>query len=88
MMSGTDDNYDNDKIVEFVVLDNEAQADIYVEQMTTRGINEVLNRLPKGISLEFCDDCGDDIPLARRNAYPGVTRCIHCQTDFEKRTRK
>ncbi len=79
---------DDEKIVEFVVLDNEAKADIYVEQMTTEGINNVLNRLPTGESLEFCDDCGEEIPLARRNAYRGVTRCITCQTDHEKRTRK
>ena len=79
---------DDYKMVDFVVMDNEAQADIYVEQMTTRGINNVLNNLPKGNSLEYCCDCDDEIPLARRNAYKGVTRCIHCQVEFEKRTKR
>lgn len=31
-----------------------------------------------------CEDCGDDIPDARRQALPGVQRCIHCQTIFER----
>jgi len=84
-MSEDKDDY---KMVDFVVLDNEAQADIYVEQMTTRGINAVLNKLPKGQSLQFCNECDDEIPEARRKAYPGVTRCIHCQVEFEKRTKR
>lgn len=31
-----------------------------------------------------CIDCGDDIPLNRRHAIPGCTRCIHCQEQCEK----
>lgn len=37
-------------------------------------------------SLEFCDACGEDIPLARRLAVPGVTRCIYCQSKSERVT--
>jgi len=37
-------------------------------------------------SLEFCDDCGEDIPLARRQAVPGVTMCIYCQSKAERFT--
>ena len=71
--------------VDFVVLDIEAQADIYVENMTNNGIDRVLKSIPKNqVSLHVCVDCDDVIPEGRRNAYPGVTRCIYCQTDFEK----
>ncbi|MCP1289764.1 TraR/DksA C4-type zinc finger protein [Chromobacterium sp. S0633] len=38
-------------------------------------------------SLAECDDCGGDIPHARRLAAPGCTRCIHCQERHEQRLR-
>lgn len=41
-----------------------------------------------GPSLEQCDDCGDDIPQRRREAMPGCTRCICCQSDFERPNRR
>lgn len=31
-----------------------------------------------------CEDCADEIPEARRAAAPFATRCIHCQTKFER----
>ena len=37
-------------------------------------------------SLEFCDACGEDIPEARRQAVPGVTMCIYCQSKSERFT--
>jgi phage/conjugal plasmid C-4 type zinc finger TraR family protein len=30
-----------------------------------------------------CEDCGCVIPARRRQANPGATRCIKCQTQFE-----
>jgi phage/conjugal plasmid C-4 type zinc finger TraR family protein len=35
-----------------------------------------------------CIDCGDDIPVERRNAITGCTRCISCEEDYEYRKRK
>jgi phage/conjugal plasmid C-4 type zinc finger TraR family protein len=32
-----------------------------------------------GISEEFCVECGDDIPEARRVAVPGCKYCVDCQ---------
>jgi len=32
-----------------------------------------------GESAAFCESCGNDIPLARRQALPGVTLCIGCK---------
>ena len=40
-----------------------------------------------GTSLKFCDDCGEEIPEARR-ALGGMTRCTPCQTQFEKSNRR
>ena len=32
-----------------------------------------------------CEDCGDEIPAARRHAAPWATMCIHCATIAERR---
>jgi phage/conjugal plasmid C-4 type zinc finger TraR family protein len=34
-------------------------------------------------SSTYCLECGDDIPLARRELIPGVTLCIHCKQHNE-----
>ncbi|WP_372438952.1 TraR/DksA C4-type zinc finger protein [Pandoraea sputorum] len=36
-------------------------------------------------AAEFCDDCGSDIPAARRIAVPGCVTCIDCQSLRERR---
>lgn len=38
----------------------------------------------KGESLQFCAECGEEIPEARRRAIPGVRLCIHCQEEADK----
>ena len=35
-------------------------------------------------SAEICEECGDDIPLARQLAVPGVQYCVYCQEKFER----
>lgn len=32
----------------------------------------------QGQSAEFCIECGERIPLARRMALPGVKHCVCC----------
>ncbi len=34
---------------------------------------------------EVCEECGDEIPAARRAAMPGCSLCVACMTDIEKR---
>lgn len=31
-----------------------------------------------------CIDCGDEISVARRSAYPAACRCITCQEKYER----
>lgn len=31
-----------------------------------------------------CEDCGQSIPKARREAIPSATTCVHCQTLRDK----
>ena len=45
-------------------------------------------RLPKGESLEFCEECGGKIPEGRRQALPGVRLCVPCQTEMEREERR
>ncbi len=41
-------------------------------------------RIPKGKSLEYCEECEEQIPLARQQAIPGVRLCVACQQEQEK----
>ena len=41
--------------------------------------------IPAGESLEFCQNCGDDIPERRRHALPGVRTCVACQAERDSR---
>ncbi|TBV10244.1 TraR/DksA C4-type zinc finger protein [Stutzerimonas kirkiae] len=36
-----------------------------------------------GVSAYRCDECGDAIPEARRQAEPGTAHCIECKTALE-----
>ncbi len=36
-------------------------------------------------SAEECEECGDEIPEARRRAVPGVQFCVFCQEKHERR---
>lgn len=41
-------------------------------------------RMPQGEGSEFCDECGEQIPPARREAVPGCRLCIDCQREVEQ----
>lgn len=48
-------------------------------------VESARRRLPSGESLLHCEDCGARIPQARREALPGVRRCVSCQTSLDER---
>ncbi len=35
------------------------------------------------ISLQYCEDCGDEIPKARREQVQGVRYCFECQVFYD-----
>jgi phage/conjugal plasmid C-4 type zinc finger TraR family protein len=45
------------------------------------------SRIPQGPSATHCDECGEAIPEARRQALAGVRLCVPCQqkADAEER---
>lgn len=38
----------------------------------------------EGESLLCCEECGEEIPEARRKAIPGVRLCLACQEEADK----
>lgn len=62
------------------------QADMRAEQEREAGITAA-SRTLRGPGTLQCEDCGIDIARERRIALPSATRCIQCQTMFEKSRR-
>jgi phage/conjugal plasmid C-4 type zinc finger TraR family protein len=62
-------------------------AQLHSIHMHLNAIEEVRRRMPKGPSLEECEECGEEIPEARRLAVKGCTMCIHCQELSERNKR-
>ena len=53
------------------------QINSTIEDAIARARGEI----PRGESLDECEECGAPIPQARREAIPGVRLCIHCQLE-------
>lgn len=53
-----------------------------IEAVVENYLDVVRSQLPDPTkeSAEFCmdDDCGEEIPVGRRNALKGVQFCVHC----------
>ena len=45
-------------------------------------------RLAEGAGSEFCEDCGERIPEARRKALPASRTCVSCQAIRDGRRRQ
>ncbi|MEM9183351.1 MAG: DksA/TraR family C4-type zinc finger protein, partial [Pseudomonadota bacterium] len=52
------------------------QIDATIEDAVARARGQ----LPRGESLKHCEECGVEIPEARRVAVPGVRFCVACQS--------
>jgi len=59
-----------------------------VQQQIDDSIEDAIKRaraqLPRGLSLTHCEECGEAIPEARRQAVPGVKLCIACQAEADR----
>lgn len=78
-MSENDFEYNNEEEAEM--------AQLHSIHLHLNAIEEIRKKMPKGPSLESCEECGEDIPEARRKAAPGCTMCIVCQEISEKKKR-
>lgn len=57
------------------------QIDATVEDAVRRA----RTKLSQGPARDYCEECGDAIPEARRAAVPGVRYCIECQSELDSR---
>jgi phage/conjugal plasmid C-4 type zinc finger TraR family protein len=59
-----------------------------VQQQIDDSIADAIERaraqLPSGPGLSHCEECGEPIPEARRQAVPGVRLCIACQDEADR----
>jgi phage/conjugal plasmid C-4 type zinc finger TraR family protein len=59
-----------------------------VQEQIDASIDDAVKRargaLPRGESLEQCEECDAPIPYARRMAVPGVRRCVSCQAAIDE----
>ncbi|KAA0011162.1 TraR/DksA family transcriptional regulator [Billgrantia pellis] len=64
-------------------------ADIATELMERRLEGALANRhRPLPVATDpYCEECGIEIPAARRQAAPWATTCIVCQSHRERRTK-
>jgi phage/conjugal plasmid C-4 type zinc finger TraR family protein len=56
------------------------QIDSTVEDALERSRHQ----LPTGESAAYCEECGEPIPQARREAIKGVRLCVSCQGERDK----
>lgn len=50
-----------------------------IDASVADAVEQARSRIGRGESLAECEDCGETIPKARRQALPGVRKCLDCQ---------
>ncbi|KOC92828.1 DksA/TraR family C4-type zinc finger protein [Winslowiella iniecta] len=64
-------------------------SDDAVQQQIDSTIDDAITRarqhLHVGASAEFCRECDEPIPEARRIALPGVQYCVKCQQAHDEK---
>jgi len=56
-----------------------------IEATVASAVQLAKSRLPTGDSLTHCEECGAEIPEARRRAIAGVRYCVNCQSERENK---
>ena len=75
-----DFEYNNEEEAEMAQLNA-----IHINMNAVADVRRQLEKQAAQPSLSECEDCGEDIPLARQQFVKGCTRCIHCQGLYERR---
>ena len=57
------------------------------DDTVTAGVPRAQSQLPQGASAASYEQCGEQIPEARRAALPGVRRCVGCQQQHDQQIR-
>ena len=56
-----------------------------IDDTVTDAVLFARSRLPGGESETHCQECGEEIPEARRQALGGVRTCVQCQSQRDRR---
>ena len=56
-----------------------------IDDTVKDAVSGARSRMPKGESLEYCEECDEPIPQRRREAMPGVRTCVQCQSGRDTR---
>lgn len=59
-----------------------------IDATVSDAIKRARARLRQGPGLERCEECDAEIPLARREAVPGVRLCVQCQEAADREERE
>ena len=71
--------------------ENYEEADmgqLHAIHVNENAIAAIRSKLKTGPGLTECEECGDEIPEARRRAVAGVTHCIGCAEYAETMSNK
>jgi len=58
-----------------------------IDSTVADALERVRSRLPSGEGLTHCEECGEEIPRARREALRGVRLCVTCQGEHDAEQR-
>jgi len=53
------------------------------EEVLAKKIKSLREKVNSG-GYKYCEDCGTPIPKKRRQVFPAATRCVPCETLFER----
>lgn len=59
---------------------------IHLNMNALAAVQRELAQQAQKASAEFCVECGDSIPTARRKLIPGVQLCVHCKEAHERKS--
>lgn len=54
-----------------------------IDSTVEDAVRRARQRLTTGPGRLDCEDCGEPIPAARRQAMPGARRCLACQAEHD-----
>ena len=65
-------------------LEEAEMGQLHAIHNNMNAIAAIRERLGTGPGLSHCEECGDEIPEARRAAVGGVKLCVYCQEYLER----
>lgn len=77
--------------IDKIEFNNEEEAEVaqinalIMNDNAIHKVRDALAKQAKEPSLEECEECGEEIPEARRIAVPGCKMCIYCKEKSERR---